>query len=46
MANLVDLDRDRLVADLDGDGFAITGPLLTKLECPALLDNYDDDGLF
>jgi hypothetical protein len=46
MMDLADLDWDGLIADLDGDGFATTGPLLTKAECAALSDSYDDDGLF
>jgi uncharacterized protein len=46
MMDLGDLDWGRLIADLDGDGFATTGPLLTKAECAALSACYDDDGLF
>lgn len=46
MTDLAAMDWDRLIAALDEDGFATTGPLLTKAECAALSASYDDDGLF
>jgi hypothetical protein len=39
-------DPERLAADLDARGFALTGPLLTPAECAQLSALYEDDGLF
>jgi uncharacterized protein len=46
MKDLASLDWERITADLDVDGFALTGPLLSRGECEALSGGYDDDGLF
>jgi hypothetical protein len=40
------LDWDQLTTDIDRQGWATTGPLLTDAECRALAESYDDDGLF
>lgn len=46
MRDIASLDWERLIADLDSDGFATTGPLLSEAECDVLATSYDDDGLF
>ena len=40
------LDWDRIGAELDADGYALTGPLLTAAECDRLRALYPDDALF
>lgn len=40
------LDWPRLATDLDRDGYAVTGPLLTREECAALAASYDDPAAF
>ena len=40
------LDWGRIAANLDTDGFATTGPLLTRSECASLIDGYAQDGAF
>jgi hypothetical protein len=40
------LDWDRIAADLDTQGWATAGPLLTTTECNQLVASYDDDALF
>ena len=40
------VEWDRVTADLNGQGWATTGALLTSDECEALVSSYDDDGLF
>jgi len=40
------LKWDRINHDIDHQGWATTGPLLTGDECEALAASYDDDGLF
>ena len=39
-------DPDRLSADLDARGFALTGPLFTPAECAELAALYGQDPLF
>ena len=46
MKNLALLDWDRITADLDEDGFALTGPIFSEVECGGLTESYDDDGAF
>jgi hypothetical protein len=41
-----DLDWNRIERDLDGQGWATTGPLLTGVERDRLVAAYDDDRLF
>lgn len=43
---LAALDWPRLEADLDAQGFALTGPLLGPAECARLAGLYDQEGLF
>ena len=40
------LDWERIAADLDERGCAVTGPLLTPAECAALAGLYDEDAAF
>ena len=40
------LDWDRLTAEIDRQGWATTGPLLTAEECRKLAGCYDEDALF
>ena len=40
------LDWDRIGAELDADGYALTGPLLTAAECYRLRALYPEDSLF
>ena len=40
------LDWTRIAADLDRDGYATTGPLLTDSECAALAGLYEDTARF
>jgi hypothetical protein len=40
------LDWPRIEADLDAQGYATTGPLLTAEECRALAGLYPEDGPF
>ncbi len=37
------VDWTRVVADLDGRGFAVVPALLNPLECESLVEQYDDD---
>ena len=46
MKDLATLDWERITADLDADGCAVTGPLLSEAECNTLRDSYDVDRLF
>jgi hypothetical protein len=46
MRDLATLEWDRITTELDTDGFAVTGPLLSEVECDTLSDGYDDDRLF
>ena len=46
MKDLTALDWQRITSDLDEDGFATTEQLLSKAECEALSDVYDNDQLF
>jgi len=41
-----ELEWTRIAADLDGQGWATTGPLLNEDERRQLVDAYDDDALF
>lgn len=41
-ARLAGLDWPRLHESLDGFGYALTGPLLTKDECDGLIDRYGE----
>ncbi|HVB93375.1 MAG TPA: 2OG-Fe(II) oxygenase, partial [Acidimicrobiales bacterium] len=41
-----DLDWGTLSSQMDDDGCALTGPLLTSSECARLADLYADPGLF
>jgi len=45
-ARIAGLDWDRITKEIDQRGWATTGPLLTKEECAALADSYDEDGLY
>lgn len=38
------IDRTGIAEQLDGDGFAITPPLLSRDECAALAGRFDDAG--
>ena len=40
------LDWARIIAEIDGQGYGLTGPLLTETECQALAAGYDDDALY
>ena len=40
------LEWGRIERDLDRQGWATTGPLLTSEECAALADGYDNDDLY
>lgn len=40
------LEWDRLACDIDRQGWATTGPVLTEHECRALANGYDDDSQF
>jgi len=40
------LDWERIVQELDGRGWALTGPLLSVSECEDLTNAYDDEGLY
>jgi uncharacterized protein len=40
------LDWDRIEHEINKDGWATTGPLLTKDECAALAAAYDEEGLY
>jgi len=42
----VTLDWPRIGADLDAQGWALTGPVLGEGACSTLADSYDDDALF
>ncbi len=39
-------DWERIAADLDAQGWALTGPLLSPAECAALAGLYDDEARF
>ena len=41
-----EVDWDRVASDLDQQGWALTGPLLTPAERQTLIGSYDDDGIF
>jgi len=43
---LAELQWDRIAAELDEQGWAITGSLLNEGERRELIDSYDDEGLF
>lgn len=43
---LAAVEWDRVAAGLEAQGWATTGPLLTSDERDALVESYDDDGLF
>ena len=43
VTRLAGLDWTRLHESLDGFGYALTGPLLTKDECEELIDHYDQE---
>jgi hypothetical protein len=45
-ATAADLDWARIAAELDGQGYATTGPLLDPRECSDLRRSYADDHLF
>ncbi|PSJ38420.1 2OG-Fe(II) oxygenase [Allosphingosinicella deserti] len=45
-ARLLALDWNRIARDLDGQGWATTGPLLTPEECERLAALYDSDAPF
>lgn len=45
-ARFAGLEWNRITADIDRQGWATTGPLLTEDECGALADSYNDDALF
>ena len=45
-ARIAGLDWDRITKEIDQRGWATTGPLLTREECAALADSYDEDGLY
>jgi hypothetical protein len=40
------LEWDRIDHDLDQQGWATTGPLLTSAECAETANAYDDEGLY
>ena len=40
------LDWTRIGDALDRDGFATTGPLLSREQCRRMIDVFDDDGAF
>jgi hypothetical protein len=40
------LEWGRIEQDLDRQGWATTGPLLSSDECAAVADGYDVDGLY
>jgi len=40
------LDWGAIVASLDANGYATTGPLLDEAECTALVESYEDPALF
>lgn len=46
MKDLARLDWERITADLDADGFALTGPLFCEAECRGLSELYADDDKF
>lgn len=46
MTDTASLNWEALIAGLDTDGFATTGPLLSDAECEALATCYDEEGLF
>lgn len=45
-SRIAGLDWDRLTQEIDRQGWATTGPLLTAAERTALVDAYDDERLF
>ena len=45
-ARVAALDWTRIAADLDADGCAVTGAVLTPAECRALAASYPSDALF
>jgi len=45
-ARIADLDWPRITAGLDADGYAVTGPLLTRAECDSLSAGFDADTTF
>jgi len=45
-AGIANLDWARLHSEVDGRGWAVTGPLLDDEDCQRLLEAYDNDRLF
>ena len=43
---LAGLDGDEIAAQLDGNGVATTGPLLTRDQCREMIEVFDDDAAF
>lgn len=46
VAALERVDWDHISAQLDGNGFAMTEPLLTPEQCRQMIDTFDDDTAF
>jgi len=45
-SRVASLDWGRIGDQLDGDGYAVTGPLLTAEECRRLIEAYEDQDLY